>query len=163
MEAFGEIIGKGMSEKELTRLFMKIDANSDGSVDWNEFMNYMLLENESLSTMKVEHFEYQMESTPDPHPHKDPTVHLDMINCILPVSIPTDPPKHLLISGGRDGQIKMLNPATMGLVNNINHSKSWITALIYMEISKKLVVACADRTYIYIYIYYIHLGFHFMI
>ena len=45
IEAFGEVIGKGMSMKELKQLFMKIDADSNGSVEWPEFMNYMLLEN----------------------------------------------------------------------------------------------------------------------
>ncbi len=37
---------------------MKIDADSNGSVEWHEFMNYMLLENMTLSSMKKEHFEY---------------------------------------------------------------------------------------------------------
>ena len=38
---------------------MRIDADSGGSVDWNEFMNYMLIENTTLSSMKAELFEYQ--------------------------------------------------------------------------------------------------------
>lgn len=37
---------------------MKIDADSNGSVDWPEFMNYMLLENKTLSSMKKEFTEY---------------------------------------------------------------------------------------------------------
>jgi Ca2+-binding EF-hand superfamily protein len=45
IEAFGEIIGKNMTPKQLNQLFMKIDADSNGSVEWHEFMNYMLLEN----------------------------------------------------------------------------------------------------------------------
>jgi len=47
-----------MSDKEFRQLFMKIDADSNGSVEWNEFMNYMLLVNQTLSSMKKEHFEY---------------------------------------------------------------------------------------------------------
>ena len=31
---------------------MKIDANSDGNVDWNEFMNYILLESKQLLEMR---------------------------------------------------------------------------------------------------------------
>lgn len=38
--AFGKILGKGMTAKELEQLFMKIDADSGGSVDWSEFMNF---------------------------------------------------------------------------------------------------------------------------
>ena len=30
---------------------MKIDANSDGSVDWNEFTNYILMENQGHDKM----------------------------------------------------------------------------------------------------------------
>jgi len=43
--SFKDVIGKEMSDKEFNQLFMKIDADSNGSVEWNEFMNYMLLEN----------------------------------------------------------------------------------------------------------------------
>ena len=50
--AFGGVLGKGMTDKQLNQLFMKIDADAGGSVDWHEFMNYMLLENQTLSLMK---------------------------------------------------------------------------------------------------------------
>lgn len=45
LASFKDVIGKEMSDKEFNQLFMKIDADSNGSVEWNEFMNYMLLEN----------------------------------------------------------------------------------------------------------------------
>ena len=47
VDAFKEIIGKNMTPKQLNQLFMKIDADSNGSVEWPEFMNYMLLENQT--------------------------------------------------------------------------------------------------------------------
>jgi len=42
---FKDVLGKDMSDKEFRQLFMKIAADSNGSVEWNEFMNYMLLVN----------------------------------------------------------------------------------------------------------------------
>ena len=57
-DAFGSILAKNMNPKQLNQLFMKIDADSNGSVEWHEFMNYMLLENMTLSSMKKEHFDY---------------------------------------------------------------------------------------------------------
>ena len=54
IQAFGEVIGAGMTHKQLKQLFMKIDADSNGSVEWPEFMNYMLLENQTLALMKKE-------------------------------------------------------------------------------------------------------------
>ena len=41
---------KANSKRYLTYLFMKIDANSDGTVDWEEFLNFLLLENQGLET-----------------------------------------------------------------------------------------------------------------
>ena len=38
------------SKRYLTHLFMKIDANSDGTVDWEEFLNFLLLENQGLES-----------------------------------------------------------------------------------------------------------------
>ena len=83
IEAFGEIIGKNMNYKQLNQLFMKIDADSNGSVEWHEFMNYMLLENQTLASMKQEHFSYEKTSLPDPLPHKTKLCHSDMITSIL--------------------------------------------------------------------------------
>ena len=57
LEAFGEVLGKNLTHEQLTHLFMKIDANSDGSVDWDEFTNYMLLETQAASDMSDRSFQ----------------------------------------------------------------------------------------------------------
>ncbi|KAJ3094874.1 nucleoside diphosphate kinase, partial [Physocladia obscura] len=41
-EVFGKVLGGGLSYDQMTMLFMKIDANSDGTVDWDEFSTYMM-------------------------------------------------------------------------------------------------------------------------
>jgi Ca2+-binding EF-hand superfamily protein len=66
IEHFGDVIGKGMNAKQLRSLFMKIDADAGGTVDWTEFMNYMLLENQTLSMMKNEISYYVKSERPDP-------------------------------------------------------------------------------------------------
>jgi hypothetical protein len=50
MEAFGSIINRdgSMTQEQIARLFMQIDANSDGGIDWNEFSTYMLMESQVL-------------------------------------------------------------------------------------------------------------------
>ena len=52
-------------------------------LEWHEFMNYMLLENQTLSSMKAEHFEYVKANKPDPPPKSEKLCHNDMITCIL--------------------------------------------------------------------------------
>ena len=50
-------------------------------------MNYMLLENQTLSSMKQEHFEYVKTNKPDPPPPTPKTdsrlCHKDMITCVI--------------------------------------------------------------------------------
>jgi hypothetical protein len=41
-EVFGKVLGGNLSYDQMTMLFMKIDANSDGTVDWDEFSTYMM-------------------------------------------------------------------------------------------------------------------------
>ncbi|XP_038078621.1 WD repeat-containing protein on Y chromosome-like isoform X2 [Patiria miniata] len=47
-QAMRKIMGEGMMEevddKELAIVFMKVDANCDGTVDWDEYLSYMLME-----------------------------------------------------------------------------------------------------------------------
>lgn len=71
-----------MTEKEFNQLFMKIDADSNGTVEWNEFMNYMLLENQTLANMKVEHFEYVKSLNDDKKPSRTKRGHKKNITCM---------------------------------------------------------------------------------
>jgi len=40
---FHNILGENLTPQQISYLFMKIDANSDGTVDWDEFTNFMFL------------------------------------------------------------------------------------------------------------------------
>ena len=159
IEAFGAIIGKGMNHKQLQQLFMRIDADSNGSVEWHEFMNYMLLENQTLSSMKQEHSEYLKSQIPDPAPHKI-NCHSDMITSIfiiLPnpeeVTYNPDRPepyrrKMKYVTGSRDGKIKIWNAFTMKLELNgeITVVKDiWVTCISYMTLSLQLIAGSANR------------------
>lgn len=42
-EQLGPYLGNNLSKQQVTQLFMKIDADAGGTVDWDEFSNYMFL------------------------------------------------------------------------------------------------------------------------
>lgn len=134
VDAFGGIIGKDMNKKQINQLFMKIDADSNGNVDWDEFMNYMLLENETLSSMKAEHFEYVKSDKDDPAPTKSKDCHDDMITSILILNCDEESNKFAdetennqgdakvsqksnknlqYITSSKDGSVKIWNAKTM--------------------------------------------------
>lgn len=82
--AFGKVLGKGLNYKQLNQLFMRIDADSGGTVDWNEFMNYMLIENTTLSSMKQEHFTYlKIDDKKQYSPNDEDHAHAKNITCMI--------------------------------------------------------------------------------
>ncbi|KAJ3417383.1 hypothetical protein HDV05_004848 [Chytridiales sp. JEL 0842] len=56
MEEFSKAFGKvlGLTEAQISLLFMQIDANTDNTVDWDEFSTFMLLRAERQSKMLEE-------------------------------------------------------------------------------------------------------------
>lgn len=124
-------------------------------------MNYMLLENQTLSSMKAEHFEYVKSNKPDPPPKSERLCHNDMITSIL-VLQPEDYQENTrasshktsgyetkknikFITASRDGTVKVWVGLSLKWEKTINVSASWVTAIQYMVLSKRLVAACANR------------------
>ncbi len=81
--AFGHILGKGKNDQQMAIMFMKIDTNCDGTVDWDEFCTYMLLEYQEKEVMAGEKL------LPYPYPMKilNSPMHAAMVSKItyLPV------------------------------------------------------------------------------
>lgn len=44
VENLRHIVGEGLSEQELTNLFMRVDVDAGGTVDWEELVNYLFLD-----------------------------------------------------------------------------------------------------------------------
>lgn len=51
---------EGDGPDALRRLFARIDANADGTVDWREFSTYILLENDSAARYPTVHITVQL-------------------------------------------------------------------------------------------------------
>ncbi|XP_063445611.1 WD repeat-containing protein on Y chromosome-like [Mytilus trossulus] len=77
--AMRETLGNKMTDDEIELLFMKVDANCDGVVDWEEYVTYNLLEYQGKSLMKE-----MMKEIPFPHEPKEiPSRHREVIVSIL--------------------------------------------------------------------------------
>ncbi|GBG25627.1 WD repeat-containing protein 64 [Hondaea fermentalgiana] len=75
LNAFGHILGDNLSQRQLSNLFMKIDANSDGTVDWQEFTEFMLLENKGTELMEKEEIKCQYEPQEFEEPVENAKLH----------------------------------------------------------------------------------------
>ena len=80
LQAFTAIMKGRMTEEELRIWFMRIDANANGSVDWDEFSTYLLLEGQQTKSQETARTEYI--------PHVSPVTsrdvaHSDMVTRVL--------------------------------------------------------------------------------
>lgn len=126
-------------------------------------MNYMLIENNTLSTMKKEHFEYVKSIHDDESPQLEKKCHVKNITCliILKPDDLTDPPKHgrekmsaaeyrknvKFASGAADGTVKIwagMN-LTWEMTIKVATDNIPVTAITFMTLSKKLVIATMNR------------------
>ena len=86
---------------------MRIDANSDGSVEWDEFMNYLLLESQQLQSIRNEYCYYKNKSYNDPPGITAPGSHQNMISDFKILEDQGEGVKY--ISTARDGYVKIWN------------------------------------------------------
>ena len=144
--AFGDVIGEGLSNKELVQLFMRIDTNSDGSIDWDEFMNFIILENENMSHMKAEHCEYVNPKIADPTASQKWSGHSDMITKLLIVNPPDNSEPFKYFSASNDGTVKIWNGPNMVPLTNINVSKNWVTSIAYLNDCERIAAGTTERS-----------------
>ncbi|KAL9972869.1 hypothetical protein ACROYT_G019251 [Oculina patagonica] len=149
--------GKGEvpDDNQLAIIFMKVDANCDGTVDWEEFCSYMLLETQLKDVMTSEDREMEF-----PHPAREiPSCHRDTITRItyLPklshgADDPTDSNGGRYVSVSKEGTLHfwsmdLMHPQrTLSLGHEGKASKNvWITDCVVLPNAKKLALSTADR------------------
>jgi len=145
VEAYGAILGDNLSDIQLTHLFMKIDANSDGSVDWEEFTNYMFLGNEDTSDGQQDdasvqylppNFDVYRLNNADKHYQKDQIVSLAFME-----------KSNQLVSASQNGVIRLWHPTTLmfqGSFRTNGLEKNWLTDMAFLQHSNRLAVSSLD-------------------
>ena len=122
---------------------MKIDADSNGSVDWDEFTNFMFLKRQTggnddagLNWMFLE------EEQPDVNASTTPSVyHSDIITVCTYV-----PEIDKYATGSRDGTFKVWNAADFQHYRTFENCKgSWVSDLVMLP-DKRLAVSSSDRS-----------------
>ncbi|KAF0691779.1 Aste57867_17050 [Aphanomyces stellatus] len=151
---FRETIDSTLSETQLTDLFQKIDANSDGTVSWDEFTNYMFLSGSDNSNatlgddMSCRYITTQpdkvMESSDqggEGSAVRPANNHKDIITRIVALDKP-----HLYVTASRDGSVRTWNTNTLSYQSTIATGRNWITDCAYMKRSNRLAVSSMNRT-----------------
>ncbi|ETW10231.1 hypothetical protein H310_00586 [Aphanomyces invadans] len=152
---FRETIDSTLSETQLTDLFQKIDANSDGTVSWDEFTNYMFLSgsDNAISNLSDDMSCRYITTQPDKvvdvveagggdsSAVRPANNHKDIITRIVPLDKP-----HLYVTASRDGSVRTWNSNTLAYQTTIATGRNWITDCSYMKRSNRLAVSSMNRT-----------------
>ncbi|KDO31332.1 hypothetical protein SPRG_03949 [Saprolegnia parasitica CBS 223.65] len=149
---FRETIDSTLSETQLTDLFQKIDANSDGTVSWDEFTNYMFLSGSDSTQaqlgddMSCRYITTQPEKTAEAGDADTSAVrpvnnHRDIITRIVGLDKP-----HLYVTASRDGTVRTWNANTLAYQSTIATGRNWISDCCHMKRSNRLVVSSMNRT-----------------
>ncbi|KAI8923511.1 WD40-repeat-containing domain protein [Entophlyctis helioformis] len=84
--AFATVLGQGLTDEQMSILFMKIDANTDNAIDWDDFSTYMLLRAEGQKLMREEAETKLFDAESTRHPiataHKDVIVRIQFIDSL---------------------------------------------------------------------------------
>ncbi|KAK9807406.1 hypothetical protein WJX73_001378 [Symbiochloris irregularis] len=137
-EKLGPVLGGDWTQRQLSQLFMKIDADCGGSVSWEEFTNYFFLTRKAAlkSGGQVWRFVAQeFKSKHDAVSH-----HRDTVDKIIPC-----PELKSYFSCSRDGSVRMWRAADLGQQRVFRLGSAWVNDCVYMPEVGKLACATADH------------------
>eukprot|EP01062_Namystynia_karyoxenos_P078146 TRINITY_DN8000_c0_g1_i1.p1 TRINITY_DN8000_c0_g1~~TRINITY_DN8000_c0_g1_i1.p1 ORF type:complete len:1769 (+),score=478.30 TRINITY_DN8000_c0_g1_i1:145-5307(+) len=134
---------QGVSEMDLRVLFMRIDANANGSVDWREVSSFLLL-NKTREKLQVESCRRFEESYAGGHSDLRAVVHKSIVCRVL-----IHPRLSNYFSASEDGVVKMWNCQTLAHERTVHNGDVWVSDLCYMPAgstaSDHVVVSSVDR------------------
>lgn len=114
-EQFRAVIAAYIPLALVESVYRSIDVNDVGYVDFSDFTNYLIAsENNSVFSAKT----YISRLVPYMQQEDiSGIVHRDCVDTLLYLRKPC----HMLVSGGRDGQLSLWDPETLQLLTNIYH------------------------------------------
>jgi hypothetical protein len=142
-EKLGPHLGGNLTEMEIRQLFLKIDADAGGTVDWEEFTNYMFLERaQEAAGMNAENWKLFPQDFRDKNEigvcHRGP---VDKVYYCEPID--------RYVSCSRDGTFRLWNGSDLKHFKTMSMGSSWITDCTYMSYARKLVFTTVDRAISY--------------
>eukprot|EP00798_Chlamydomonas_sp_ICE-L_P018384 gene18384-24854_t len=133
----------GSSPEALGKLFMRIDSNSDGTIDWDEFSSFMLLESQGSASIRELESSISLATPEAAHP-TDGLMHNDVITHIEHIQVTNGADRY--VSCSKDGCVKIWNCKDMKHLKTLNPGgSSWTTCSKWMPHSHKLAVASFSR------------------
>ncbi|GAB4819533.1 hypothetical protein N2152v2_006579 [Parachlorella kessleri] len=138
-QKLGPHLGRHLSEAQIAQLFLKIDADCGGTIDWNEFTNYFFLQRGVTNAGEDQQRfclypkgtwrkEWREQT------HKDS---VQRIQCCRRLE--------KYITCGKDGTFRLWHMKDLAPIQVVQNSSAWVNDAAYLEDQRKLLVASMDR------------------
>lgn len=152
----------GTDDRALLHMFMQIDSDCNGTINFDEFISFMVLHNQVLIDSRDQISQRPPNSflSPVVRPASSSRVHASGATHVIPL-----PDCRKVLTASRDGALALWDPATGALVHALNnttnlpqgaHMRSdvggrtlaevWVTSLVHDEGLSTVFVGSADRS-----------------
>eukprot|EP00775_Hariotina_reticulata_P009116 gene9116-9285_t len=136
----GPHLGVNLRRQQVAQLFMKIDADAGGTVDWDEFTNYMFLEKVQASATEDSSDNWRLFPADFREKNESMSYHHEQVDKVYFCSAIDK-----YITCARDGSFRLWNAADLKHVRTVSNGSSWITDCLYLPHSRKVVFTTMDR------------------
>ncbi|RHZ37092.1 hypothetical protein DYB26_010608 [Aphanomyces astaci] len=156
-KALKKVLGPSTTipDDQLARMFHRIDANSDGSVSWDEWCDFFLISDQRHINLYRDMHSSILHPR-DGYSGKDPSIGTrnGLIVHILAMLVPMEllkPPVWLYVTCARNGTVSLWDPSSLAVLGSLPppSSTQWVTNMIALSVPDFVAVSVVDR-YIYI-------------
>ena len=141
VEVLGPIMRGKVTTKELRKLFVRVDANANGRVDWDEFSTFILLSGEHRQREALINACYSRKADVSrAYSQRNPDHHTSPTTVLL-----CHPRNGKYYTASKDGMIKSWHGGTQMLDQTLLSSTSWITDAVFMKNATRLAVCSMDK------------------
>ncbi|ETV85040.1 hypothetical protein, variant 1 [Aphanomyces astaci] len=156
-KALKKVLGPSTTipDDQLARMFHRIDANSDGSVSWDEWCDFFLISDQRHINLYRDMHSSILHPR-DGYSSKDPSIGTrnGLIVHILAMLVPMEllkPPVWLYVTCARNGTVSLWDPSSLAVLGSLPppSSTQWVTNMIALSVPDFVAVSVVDR-YIYI-------------
>ena len=140
IHGLSQLLGPGRQYDEFKALFARIDANSNGRIDWNEFSTYVLLGYEGAKKMKNNNDDALYVQTAMNDVNTKNMHHKGMINRIV-----WDEKRDRYYTSAYDGLVKSWCCGNLMYDRTIYYTTNLVTDMMYLPVTDELCVCGLDR------------------
>jgi WD40 repeat protein len=131
-------LASSLRDEDFILMFQNIDHEKNGTIDWDDFTSYLMLQTRDRSRANKASSEYSSVATPASCPIW--YQHEGAVTCML-----VHPRTGVVLTGGEDGAVHAWDGISLRHLKLFTQCKSWVVDMKFTNNEQKILVVCLDR------------------